>query len=104
MGATRPWCYSAFYGEVEMRIIGALFIFGLSYLIGSHDGVLGFLEAWAIIGIFVMVGVVIGLLLSTKPAIESGDINRAYNCMMLCSWSGFFAFGLVGALIANMII
>jgi hypothetical protein len=98
-----------------MRIIGAIFIFGLSCLIGSSNGVLGFLEAWAIIGIFAMIGsiscIFLGLphlayrghRLETNP--EEIDVETmTYRHMSAWGWSGFFMLGLIGAIVANVIV
>jgi hypothetical protein len=98
-----------------MRIIGAIFIFGLSYLIGSHDGVLGFLEAWTIIGVFAMVGSFVGLFVSLRMVVAGADalgedpseqeaMAFLKDTMSVWTYSGLFAFGLVGAIIANMVV
>lgn len=44
-----------------MTLVGALLILIAACLIGAPHGALGFVEAWAIVGVGVMVGVVVGI-------------------------------------------
>lgn len=100
-----------------MRIIGGIFIFVLSLIVSTNRGVLGFFEAWAIIGGLAFVGSMICLMFGTTrlgamPWVEMGvnelSVEDAAQMvkrhMSIWSWTGFFVCGSVGALLASMVV
>lgn len=99
-----------------MTLVGMLLVFGLSYLVGADRGLVGFVEAWAIIGSIAFVGALVCLFMSLPRFVaktsymDVDDVSESQAERMfgrhMGSWAygGFAIFAIVGALVANAVI
>jgi hypothetical protein len=101
-----------------MRLIGALLVFGAAYLIGRDAGVVGYLESWALIAVCAMAGGFAGTLMSLDALArktiadvglddESTDGEVEFflkGHMSRWGWSGALAGGVIGALLATVVV